>query len=85
MEPRSGQRGTTYSLVREYVHPDGLRQRFTTQGSSSHPRMDIGETVPVKFDPAHPERARVDRPFQVWGLPGFFLLMGAMFLATAGL
>ena len=82
MERYSGEHGPTYTPVVEYVRPDGLRQRFSEEGSSSRPGCAVGDTVPVKFDPENPERARIDRPLRLWGLPAFFLLMGAVFIAA---
>jgi hypothetical protein len=59
------------------------RQQFTEDGSSSCAGVEVGETVRVKFDPERPERARIDKPFRLWGVPVFFFMMGALFLLAS--
>jgi hypothetical protein len=75
----SGSKGTTYYPEVEYIRPDGQPQRFKEGGSSNRPG-EVGEMVPVKFDPERPERARIDKPFRLWGLPVFFFFLAALFL-----
>jgi hypothetical protein len=36
--------------------------------------------VPVTFDPREPNKGWLARPFDLWGLPGFVVLMGLLFL-----
>jgi hypothetical protein len=83
MESHSGEHGPTYTPVVEYLRPDGQPQRFTEEGSSSHPGVQVDDTVPVKFDPERPEKARINRPFRLWGAPVFFFLLGAVFLVAS--
>lgn len=83
MEQYPGDHGPTYSPVVECVRPNGQPQRFTEESSSSHPGLQVGDAVPVKFDPERPESARIDQPFRMWGLPAFFFLLGAIFLAAS--
>ena len=83
LEHHPGENGATYKPVVEYVRPDGQRQQFREQIASGNPRVKVGDTVPVRFDPERPEHARIDRPLSLWGLPAFFLLMGVTFLPAS--
>jgi hypothetical protein len=82
MQHRSGSRGPTYSPVVEYRTPDGTSHQVTEGWASSRPGMKVGDVVPVKYDPERPDRGRLAKPFYLWGLPGFFFLMGVTFLAA---
>jgi hypothetical protein len=82
METHSGSKGPTYSPVVEYAAADGTRHRVTEESSSSHPGVSVGDVVPVKYDPSRPEQGRLAKPFKLWGLPGFFVLLGLVFLVV---
>ena len=77
----SGGRGPTYKPVIEFATPDGAVHRFTDPIQSNRPG-DVGDTVPVRYDPRRPGRARLDKPFRLWFVPGLLLFIGATFLAA---
>lgn len=82
LENRGGSRGPTYSPVVEYAAADGVLRRFTEAHSSNRPGVEVGDPIPVKYDPNRPERARIDKPFRLWFLPGLLLSMGIPFALT---
>jgi hypothetical protein len=84
MDAKPSSKGTGYSPITEYRTPDGSVYRITESSSSSHPSVEVGETVPVKYDPAKPDKGRLTRPLYLWGLGGFLVLLGLV-LAVAGL
>ena len=77
----SGSSGPTYKPVIEFATPDGGVHRIADPIQSNRPG-NVGATVPVKYDPNRPTRARLDRPFRLWFVPGLLLSMGVLFLAA---
>jgi hypothetical protein len=78
----SGSKGVVYSPTVEYRTPDGGVHRIEDEGSSSHPGVELGDTVPVRYDPGRPEKGRMGTPLRLWGLGGFFVLLGLIFLVV---
>jgi hypothetical protein len=70
-----------FRLVVAFTTPAGERVRFRSVSSYGRPPYAVGESVPVRYDPARPTRARVDRrieflaPVLIWF--GGVLLLGA--------
>lgn len=74
--------GPYYRAVVSYRPGDGAAPvRFTDPFASSRPRWRVGESVPVRYDPARPARARIDAgpvsdllPSVLLGLAGLLVL-----------
>jgi len=79
--------GTMYSPVVEFSTADGRTVRVTGSVSSSSPSYARGDHVPVLYDPANAEQARLDSFMEAWfvtlimgGLGSVFGLIGGGFL-----
>jgi hypothetical protein len=70
-----------YPRVR-YVTRSGNPVEFTGSVGSSPPAFDVGEPVSVLYDPAEPEKARIDSFVQLW-FPA--LILGVLGLVCAGI
>jgi hypothetical protein len=61
-----------FRLVVSFTAPAGDRIRFRSLANYGRPPYAVGETVPIRYDPERPERARVDRrieflaPVLIW-------------------
>jgi hypothetical protein len=89
-ESYSSDTGTSYMPVVEFTGADGEKRKFTDSMASNPPGYDVGETVPVKYDPSDPEDARIAKRFRLWFAAGLlgsmgltFLIVGVILLALA--
>jgi hypothetical protein len=67
---RKSSRGTpqiSYAPVFSFVTSDGRTMTVTSRSSSSPPEFRAGEAVLVLYDPRHPQNARIDTFWQIWG------------------
>ncbi|MGI8796561.1 MAG: DUF3592 domain-containing protein [Acidimicrobiia bacterium] len=76
----SGGSATSYYPVVQFATAEGRSVEFTDQVGGSPPSHDVGETVPVKYDPGDPEHARIATGFRLWFGPGLIVLLGVGFL-----
>lgn len=74
--------------VLEFRLPGDQVQRAESWMGSGFQRFEVGQAVPIRYDPADPSRAEVDTFAVMWGLAllraGYgvlFLLMGSVALA----
>jgi hypothetical protein len=74
----SSEGGPTYKPVIEF-RANGRLARFTDTMGSSPPAYDIGEVIPVKYDPQRPNKARPNKPFRLWFAPGLLILLALVF------
>lgn len=81
LDRHSGRKGTSYREHVRFASDDGSSVEFKSSVSTSSP-FQVGETVPVRYDPAQPSRADVDTPFRRWFLTG---LLGAMAVIPTGI
>jgi hypothetical protein len=75
----SSEGGTVYRAVVQFKTSDGRDFQWTETMASNPPAGQPGDEVPVKYDPANPEEARITKPFRLWFLPGLFGLLGVIF------
>ena len=86
-KPVDGTVKARYRLVVAFSTPSGDRIRFRSISSYGRPPFAVGEAVPVRYDPAQPTRARVNRRFEllapvlIW--IGAVILIGALGVAIA--
>src|SRR5262245_49574656 len=66
LEEYSGDDGTMYKPVVEWKDPAGRARRLTGSVASRPPSFSRGEHVRVRYDPADPERARIDSFTENW-------------------
>lgn len=85
--PGTGEMRARFHLVVSFTTPTGDRVRFRSTSSYGRPPYGAGASVPVRYDPARPERARIDRrieflgPVLIW--MGAVLLLGTVGVAIA--
>ena len=75
----SSEGGVTYHPVVQYTTQQGQMVQFQESVGSSPPRFQPGQTVPVRYIPSDPQRARIPGWFSSWFLTGFFLLFAVTF------
>lgn len=77
-----GDKGETMSKpVVEWTDPAGKRRRFTGSVASSPPSYSRGEKVTVRYDPSHPETARLDSFMENWFAAMILGILGGVFTA----
>jgi hypothetical protein len=76
----SGGSSTSYYPVVEFATAEGRSVQFADQVGGSPPSHEVGETVPVKYDPREPENARIATGFRLWFGPGLIGFLGLGFL-----
>lgn len=71
----------TYLPVFTFATTEG--KTFSAQGSvaSNPPEFTVGQTVPVLYKTANPQRARISTFSQQWGMGTFFSCFGSVVLA----
>jgi Protein of unknown function (DUF3592) len=80
--------GRAPSLTVRYRTEDGQVLRTTSDGSATYTRIAIGATITVRYDPARPERARLDLFLENWlrtillGLLGAIVCGAMLFIVT---
>ena len=78
----SGGHSTSYHPVVQFATSEGRSMQFTDKVGGSPPSHDVGETVPVKYDPGDPADARISTGFRLWFGPGLVGLLGVGFLVA---
>ena len=73
--------GNVFTPVVACSDRSGVRHQARMGVSSSSPDLDVGDTVPVLYDPADPEDARIDSFLLLWLGPLIFWLLGVGSLA----
>jgi hypothetical protein len=74
----SGQDGTSYRPVIQFL-VDGQVVQFTDRMGTSPPRYEVGEQIPVKYDPKKPTKAKPGGAFRAAFTPGLLLFLAAVF------
>lgn len=76
---RSGSDSTTYAPKYRFVVNEQQVYTVVSRSSSNPPAYDIGEKVPVLYDPADPMDARIDGFLGLWFGPTLLAGMGTVF------
>jgi uncharacterized protein DUF3592 len=76
----SSEGGTSYHPIVEFQAADGQAHRFQDSMGSNPPGFEEGESVPLKYDPSNPGKARINKPFRLWFVAGLLGGMGLLFL-----
>ncbi len=61
--------GTGYRAIVEFDTHDGRRVRWRDKVTSDPPVGQCGERLPMKYDPANPQNARINLPSRLWSAP----------------
>ena len=80
IESSGSEGGTVYQAVVEFQTADGRAIRWQESMASNPPAGQPGEQIPIKYDPANPNKARIAKTFRLWFLSGLFGLLGLLFL-----
>lgn len=86
-KPMAAELRARFHLLVAFTTPSGDRVRFRSISSYGRPPYAVGESVPIRYDPGRPERARVARriellaPVLIW--LGAVLLLGIVGVAVA--
>lgn len=68
-----------YYPIIEFETATGERASFKSNVSSTTPDDDIGNTVPVRYDPADPDNAGVNTFLALWFATIFLVIIGVVF------
>lgn len=79
-----GDEHTSYTPTVEFVAPDGTPHVFTASHSTSKPYR-IGQELPILFERAAPDHARLDQWFPLWGGPLVLGLVGLPFFLVGAI
>ena len=71
-----GEGGTVYHPVVSFQTAEGQVHTFTDKLGSNPPRHQPGDPVPVKYDPVRPAKARINKPFRLYFVPGLLAVIG---------
>jgi hypothetical protein len=74
----SSDSGTTYAPIFSYS-VDGQTYEVKSGTSSNPPLHERGDVVTLLYDPAHPQKARENSFWEMWGLP-LILCPSALFM-----
>jgi hypothetical protein len=85
IESSGSEGGTVYQAVVAFKTAEGRDVQWTESMASNPPAGQVGDEVPVKYDPSDPDEARIAKPFRLWFLPGLFGLLGVIFFGTGAL
>jgi Protein of unknown function (DUF3592) len=80
IESSGSEGGTVYQAVVEFQTADGRAIRWQESMASNPPAGQPGEQIPIKYDPANPNKARIAKTFRLWFLSGLLGLLGLLFL-----
>ncbi|WP_114520998.1 DUF3592 domain-containing protein [Altererythrobacter sp. ZODW24] len=83
-DSRDSDGGRSYAPLVEFYDANGKRHEFSSRVSSNPPRFSRGETVPVIYDPAKPNRAMIDGFMDRYLMPLIFGGIGGIFAIIGG-
>ncbi len=70
----------TYSPKVSFVDQSGKQVTFVSDASRGfHSQFDIGEKVPILYDPSTPEHAKINKFFDIWLVTIILSFTGFMF------
>lgn len=85
LESTDSDGGTTYQAVVRFETADGREIEWAETMASNPPAGQPGDEVPMKYDPANPENARIAKTFRIWFLPGLLGGLGAIFFVVGAI
>ena len=81
-ETSHGEDGVSYKPVIQFQLDEQQVVQFTDRMASNPPAYEVGEVIPIKYDPQNPRRARPAKAFRLWFTPGLLSLLGIIFLTV---
>lgn len=74
-----GRADTVVVIKCKFNDAEGHEHTTDMQYPSENLNLSVGESVPVLYNPAYPEQARMSTPFQVWVPTALAGIFGAVF------
>jgi hypothetical protein len=84
IELKGGRKGGYHPVV-SYTPEDGITRTYESSYNSNPPQYAVGDKVPMYYDPASPNRVRIDNALEAWFFAANFGLGGLIMLIVAGL
>lgn len=81
IESSGSEGGTVYSAVVRFQTADGQEIQWTESMASNPPAGQRGDQLPMRYDPADPQKARIAKTSRLWFMPLLFGGMGVLFFA----
>lgn len=75
---QDGTESGAYYPVVAFTPMNGASVRFTDGAGSLPPDYEVGESVPVLYDPANPQKARLNTWKRVWFVPILLMSVGGL-------
>lgn len=69
----------SFRPVIQFLDEEGRSFEFTSSAGSNPPSFSVGEEVWVLYSPEHPENAKVDAFFDLWGVSIILAVLGGPF------
>lgn len=79
LESSDSEAGTLYQVVVEFQTREGQTVRWTDSIASNPAAGDVGDQIPMKYNPDDPNEARIARAFRMWFATVFLSGMGLIF------
>jgi len=84
IEHKDKDEDTAYFPVFSFRDGQGKEQVIHSSSGSFPPAYEVGDTVPVLYNPNDPSNAKIDSFFSIWGIPFITGIIGLVVL-PAGL
>jgi hypothetical protein len=81
-QTQSSEHGTLYHPVVTFRDSHGAQQELFSSVGSFPPPYRVGDTAIVVYPSEHPEKAKLDRFFDVWGLTAIVGGVGAFWFVV---
>jgi len=78
-----GRYGFTYAPVFTFSTESGEIYTVESDVGTSPACFDVGDPVRVRYDPAHPDSAKINTFFQTWGTAAIYAAVGLGFTCFA--
>lgn len=69
-----------YCPVVEFITQSGETVRFESDFGTMPASHSVGQSIPIRYDPADPQKAEIDSATSHWLVPGCMIGMGLGFL-----
>jgi Protein of unknown function (DUF3592) len=70
---------TAYAPIFTFVATNGQQYTITADVASTTPEFKVGQSVPVLYKSANPDKAKIDSFWQLWLFPVVFGFLGSFF------
>jgi hypothetical protein len=81
----SSDSGVAYHPIVRFETIEGETHEFQDSLASNPPSFKEGESVPVKYEPTRPDRAKIAKTFRIWLIPGMFTVSAVGLLVAGGI